>query len=272
VVVSISLVLFMLGMVAMIMLQANELSRYVKENIRISIYLKDGLEQVDVKRFQKSLDASAYVKTTQYIDPETAAATLQEDLGEDFIAFLGENPLEASIDVYLAASHAHPDSVAWIESDLMANPKVKEIYYQKSLLNAVNENVKRISILISGFAFLLLIVAVALINNTIRLAIFSKRFIIRSMQLGGATRAFIRRPFAFKALAHGFYGALIAMVLLAGLLYYGQTNFPEVFEGFGIDMFIVLFGLVIVLGMLISYVSTSLAVSRYLRMKTDKLY
>lgn len=262
----------MLGLVAMILLQANTLSRYVKENIRISVYLKDGLEQVDVKRFQKSLDASVYVKSTQYIDSEMAALILQEDLGEDFIQFLGENPLESSVDIYLTSEYAHPDSVLWIEQELMDNPKVKEVYYQPELLNAVNENVNKISLLITSFAVLLLIVAVALINNTIRLAIFSKRFVIRSMQLVGATKSFIRAPFMGKAIFHGFYGAVIAMVLLSAVVYYGQQNFPAVFEGFEIELFGMLFGLVILLGILISWLSTAFAVNRFLRMQTDKLY
>lgn len=272
VVVSISLVLFMLGMVGLILLQANKLSNYVKENIGISIYIKDDVNEADIKRLQKSLDASKYVKYTDYVDKQEAATRLQEDLGEDFIDFLGYNPLSTSIDVYLKAEFANPDSVQMIEQSWLDNPKVKEVEYQKNLLSIVNENVRKISLLLSGFAILLLIIAVALINSTIRLAIYSKRFLIRSMQLVGATQSFIRKPFVNQGIVHGLYGALIALVLLAGVIYYAQSEMPEVFDMQDVETFAVLFVIVVLLGMFISWLSTTFAVNRYLKLKTDQLY
>ena len=272
VVVSISLVLFMLGMVGLILLQANKLSNYVKENIGISIYIKDDVNEADIKRLQKSLDASKYVKYTDYVDKQEAATRLQEDLGEDFIDFLGYNPLSTSIDVYLKAEYANPDSVQMIEQSWLDNPKVKEVEYQKNLLSIVNENVRKISLLLSGFAILLLIIAVALINSTIRLAIYSKRFLIRSMQLVGATQSFIRKPFVNQGIVHGLYGALIALVLLAGVIYYAQSEMPEVFDMQDVETFAVLFVIVVLLGMFISWLSTTFAVNRYLKLKTDQLY
>ncbi|MDR9399163.1 permease-like cell division protein FtsX [Salibacter sp.] len=272
VVVSISLVLFMLGMVGLILLQANKLSNYVKENIGISIYIKDDVNQADIKRLQKSLDASKYVKYTDYVDKQEAATRLQEDLGEDFIDFLGYNPLSTSIDVYLKAEFANPDSVQMIEQSWLDNPKVKEVEYQKNLLSIVNENVRKISLLLSGFAILLMIIAVALINSTIRLAIYSKRFLIRSMQLVGATQSFIRKPFVNQGILHGLYGALIALVLLAGVIYYAQSEMPEIFDMQDVETFAVLFVIVVLLGMLISWLSTTFAVNRYLKLKTDQLY
>ncbi|KAB1063462.1 cell division protein FtsX [Salibacter halophilus] len=272
VVVSISLVLFMLGMVGLILLQANKLSNYVKENIGISIYIKDDVNEADIKRLQKSLDASKYVKYTDYVDKQEAATRLQEDLGEDFIDFLGYNPLSTSIDVYLKAEYANPDSVQMIEQSWLDNPKVKEVEYQKNLLSIVNENVRKISLLLSGFAILLLIIAVALINSTIRLAIYSKRFLIRSMQLVGATQSFIRKPFVNQGIVHGLYGALIALVLLAGVIYYAQSEMPEIFDMQDVEIFAVLFVIVVLLGMFISWLSTTFAVNRYLKLKTDQLY
>jgi cell division transport system permease protein len=262
----------MLGMVGLILLQANKLSNYVKENIGISIYIKDDVNEADIKRLQKSLDASKYVKYTDYVDKQEAATRLQEDLGEDFIDFLGYNPLSTSIDVYLKAEFANPDSVQMIEQSWLDNPKVKEVEYQKNLLSIVNENVRKISLLLSGFAILLLIIAVALINSTIRLAIYSKRFLIRSMQLVGATQSFIRKPFVNQGIVHGLYGALIALVLLAGVIYYAQSEMPEVFDMQDVETFAVLFVIVVLLGMFISWLSTTFAVNRYLKLKTDQLY
>lgn len=272
VVVSISLVLFMLGMVGLVVLQAQKISDYVKENIGISIYLNEDVKEIDVKRLQKSLDAARFVKDTEYVDKATAAERLQEDIGEDFIDFLGVNPLYASIDVHLIAEYAHPDSVVWIEADMLENPKVKEVHYHKNLLTMVNENVRKISFLLTGFSILLLIVAFALINSTIRLSIYSKRFLIRSMQLVGATQGFIRRPFVLKGIAHGLYGAIIALALLAGVIFYAQKEVPEVFDFGDVELFASLFALVLIMGVVISWISTSLAVRKYLRLKTDQLY
>lgn len=272
VIVSIALVLFMLGIVGLILLQSKNLSNYVKENIGISIYIKDDVNEADVKRLQKSLDATDYVKFTEYVNKEEAAKRLQEDLGEEFIDFLGYNPLSTSIDVYLIAEYAHPDSVAAIEAKWLANPKVKEVEYQKDLLSFVNNNIKKISLILLVFAGLLLLIAVALINSTIRLAIYSKRFLIRSMQLVGATSGFIRKPFLTRGLLNGFYGALISLILLAVVLYYLQQEVPEILNTDDIEIFAFLLIGIMVLGLLISWISTYFAVSRYLNLKTDRLY
>ncbi|MAX79225.1 MAG: cell division protein FtsX [Crocinitomicaceae bacterium] len=272
VVVSITLVLLMLGFLGSILLKARELSTYVKENIGFSIYLNDGVKEVEVKRLQKSLDAAKYVKTSHFVDKETAAQVLQEDLGEDFVDFLGHNPLLASIDVYLNADYAHPDSIAWIEKDLLKNPKVKEVYYQKDLLSVVNQNIKQISFVLLIFSALLLVIAIALINNSIRLAIYSKRFLIKSMQLVGATQAFIRRPFVVQGVIRGVVSAFIANSLIFAAWYFLNKEFPEIFEIRDVELFASLFVIVMILGVLISWFSTSLAVRKYLRIKTEHLY
>ena len=271
-IISISLVLFMLGILGMILLQAKRVSNYVKENIGFSVILKDQVKEVDIVKFQKSLDAADYVKVTEYIDKETAARELTADLGEDFVDFLGYNPLLASIEVRLNADYANPDSLKWIELELMKNPRIKEVFYQRDLVSLVSENIKNISMVIIVFSILLLIIAIALINNSIRLALYSKRFIIKTMQLVGATPGFIRRPFVLRGILNGIYGAMISISLLIGLLFYLQQKLPELFAIQDVEMIASLFGLVLLLGIIITWISTGLAVRKYLRMTTDKLY
>ncbi|PLX11221.1 MAG: cell division protein FtsX, partial [Marinilabiliales bacterium] len=193
-IISISLVLFLLGLLGLLVLNAKRLSDYVKENIGFSVILKENVKEVDVILLQKSLDASEYVKSTNYITKEEAAEELQQELGEDFINFLGFNPLLASIEVHLYAEYANQDSINFIEKDLQQYEQIKEVFYQKSLVSLVNENIRKISLIILIFSGLLLLVAITLINSTIRLSVYSKRFIINTMQLVGANRGFIRRP------------------------------------------------------------------------------
>lgn len=271
-VISVSLVLFMLGLLGLIVLHTKKLADYVKENIGLTIVLKDSIKEVDISQFQKSLDATNYVKTTEFVTKEQAAISLKEDLGEDFIQFLGYNPLLSSIDVHLKADYANPDSLIWIEREITKNANVKEVYYQKSLVNLVNENVKKIGLIILIFSSLLLVISIALINNSIRLAIYSKRFIIRTMQLVGATQSFIRRPFVFRGVRHGIYGAVVAILLLIGIIYWAQQEIPELIVLQDVDLFVTLFAFVIFLGIFITWICTYLAVRKYLRLKTDDLY
>jgi cell division transport system permease protein len=271
-VISISLVLFMLGLLGMIILNANKLSDHVKENISIAVILKDNAKEVEIIQLRKMLDASKFVKSTEYITKEEAAISLQKELGEDFVSFLGFNPLLSSLDVHLQASYANNDSISWIEKDLLANPRVKEVFYQKSLVDLVNENLKKISLVIVCFSSLLLIIAVALINNTIRLSIYSKRFIIKTMQLVGATRGFIRRPFVLAGILQGIYGALISIALLSGVIYVAQKEVPELIELQDVQLFASIFGIVLLIGILISWICTSFAVTKFLKLKTGDLY
>jgi cell division transport system permease protein len=271
-VMSLSLVLFMLGLLGVIILNTRKLSDNFKENIGIQVVLNDNAKEVDAAHLIKTLDASDYVKSTQAVSKEEAAKKLQQDLGEDFIDFLGFNPLSASINVRLKAQYANADSLTWIEKELLDTKLVKEVIYQKSLMNTINENVKTISIGVIIISSLLMIIALALINNTIRLSIYSKRFIIKTMQLVGATQGFIRRPFVIKGIKHGIYGAIIAIVMLIGFLYFLQRQLPELGELQDPNMLLSLFGLVILLGIIISWISTALAVRKYLRLKSDDLH
>jgi len=268
-------VLFMLGLVGLIILSSEKLSTLVKENIGFSVYLKDKTKEVDIIKIQKALDAAIYTKSTEYISKEQAAAILQEDLdpGEDFVSFLdGHNPLPASIDVVLNAKYAHPDSIANIETELMAKEYVREVVYSKTMVELVNENVKQISIFILGFSVLLFLIAVALINNTIRLTLYSKRFLIRTMQLVGATKRFIRKPFILTGILHGIYAAIIAIALLNGMLFLAQRKMNEIIELQDLTMILSLFGGILVTGVFISWISTYLALRKYLRLRTNELY
>jgi len=262
----------MLGLLGIIILNTRKLSDNLKENIGIQIILNDDAKEVDVQHLTKTLDASDYVKSTEFITKDDAAKRLQVDLGEDFISFLGYNPLLPSINIHLKAAYANTDSLSRIEKDLLGSKLVKEVVYQKSLVSMINENVQKISLVILVFSGLLMIIALALINNTIRLSIYSKRFIIKTMQLVGATQSFVRRPFVLKGIKHGIYGAIIAILMLISVLYFAQKQLPELAELQDEKMLATLFALVIVLGIIISWISTSLAVRKYLRLKADDLY
>lgn len=271
-VVSLSLVLFMLGLLGIIILNTRQLSDNIKENIGFQIILNENAKEADVAKLQKTLDVSSYVKSTEFITKEEAAKRLQEDLGEDFISFLGFNPLLASINVHLKAEYANADSVSWIEKEIIDTHLAKEVIYQKSLINIINEKVQKLSLFILIFTSLLMVIALALINNTIRLSIYSKRFIIKTMQLVGATQGFIRRPFLLKGIKHGVYGAIIAILMLTGFLYVVEKQLPEMAELQNEKMLLSMFGLVVVMGIIISWISTWLAVRKYLRLKSDELH
>ena len=271
-IVGITLVLYMLGLLGLIVMHAKKLSDYVKENIGFTVFINEDVSMADIIQLQKSLDARAYIKSTEYITKEKAAKQLQKDLGEDFVGFLGYNPLSASVEVRLKADFANADSLTFLENELVKNKNVKEVSYQKSLVSSVNENLQKISFIILGLSCLLLIIAIAMINNTIRLSVYSKRFLIRTMQLIGATEAFIRRPFLYKGTTQGIIGSVIAIVLLVLTLFFAQKQIPELQELQDATLFIKLFIFVTVLGIIISWISTYLAVRKYLKIKTDFLY
>lgn len=273
-VISITLVLFTIGLLGLLVLHARSLSDHIKENIGFEIILKDGVKEANILQIQKMLDASPYVKSTEYITREEATRRLTKDLGEDFIKWLGDaqNPLLPSIDVRFRADWANSDSLALIKQEILKNPQVKELFYQESLVDLINQNIRRIGIIIIGFTLLLVIIAFALINNTIRLSVYSKRFLIRSMQLVGATESFIRRPFLWRGLIQGFIGALLSLLLLTGLLYLALQNIPELAMLQEMEAVLIFYVLIVLAGMAISGVSTYFAIGKYLKIKTDKLF
>ncbi len=271
-IISISLVLFMLGLLGLIILHAGKLSDYVRENIGFSVIIKEEIKEPAILEFQKKLDTESFVKSTDYITREQAAEDLTNELGEDFVDFLGYNPLLPSIDIRLNADYANNDSLKILESKLLANNVVKEVFYHKSLVDMVNRNIKRISLVILSFSLVLLLISIALINNTIRLSVYSKRFIIKAMQLVGATRTFISKPFILKSLLHGLISSIIAIILLGVVLYFSRRALPELVDLQDIDLFLSLFGIVMVLGLLITGLSTLFAVGRYLNLKSYKVH
>jgi cell division transport system permease protein len=271
-VISISLVLFMMGLLGLIILKAHRVSEVVKENISLEVIMKETAREAEILEMKKSLDASEYVKSTQYVTKEKAAEELQEILGEDFIGFLGYNPLLPTIDVKVKAVYANNDSLEIIVSNLSKAAPVKEVIYQQSLVQLINDNIQRIGIILLGLSLVLLFIAIALINNTIRLSVYSKRFLIRTMQLVGASQAYIRRPFVNKGIVQGFLGGLLAMILLGLSMYLMQSKVPDIIDIADIDLYLQLFAMVTVIGIVIAWFSTFFAVQKYLKMKIDNLY
>jgi len=271
-VVSIALVLFLLGILGLLVLNAKRISEYVKENIGFSIMLKEEVKEVDVIKLQKMLDAKEYVKSTRYVTRKEAARELKKELGEDFVDFLGYNPLLSSIDVHLNAQYANPQSIDTIKKDLRKYNEIKEVFYQKSLVELINQNIRKIGLFLLVFSALLFLVAIALIHNTIRLSIYSKRFIINTMQLVGATRGFIRRPFLFRGIMQGVYASIVAIAMLTGVVYLIQDEFSGIISLQDVKVLAMLHGMVLVVGVIISWISTFIAVNKYLKIKADKLY
>lgn len=273
-VISITLVLFTLGFLGLIVINATSLSKYIKENIGFEIIMKQDAREADIIYLQKILDAKNYVKSTEYITKEDAIKRLSDVLGEDFTDFMGEedNPLLPSIDVRFNADWANSDSLNLIETFILKHDGVKEVYYQKSLVHLINRNLRRISFLLLGISILLLTITIALINNTIRLSVYSKRFIIRSMQLVGATRGFIRKPFMYRSVIQGLISAILALVFLSGIITALWQNLPELQTITDPKMLFILYIFVIILGILVSGISTFIVVNKYLRLKPDKLY
>ena len=269
---SIALVLLMLGMLGLILVHAKNLSNYVKENIVLNLIIDEGAKETDILAFKKDLDGRPEVKQTQYNNKEVAQHNLTKDLGEDFVNFLGYNPLLSSIDIYLKADYANNQNIENLKKSLEKNPLVKEVVYQSSLIDMVNKNINTIGIIILGFAVILMVIAIALINNTIRLAIFSQRFLIKSMQLVGATKNFIRKPFILVAALHGIIAALIAIIILLAVLYYAQREIPDILILQNVSEFAAVFLALVALGIFITGISTWFAVSKYLRLKIYDLF
>ena len=271
---SIMLVLFLLGVFALLMMHAQKLSNHIKENIGFEIVMNSNVKEANILYLQKELDAMPAVKSTEYITKDEAIRRLSEDLGEDFLQWLGneENPLLPSIDVRFNADYANIDSLAVIESQLLANDDVKEVYYQKSLVEVINQNVKRIGMALIVASIILLVIAISLIRNTIRLSIYSKRFLVRSMQLVGATEAFIRKPFVKTGVSQGFFGAILADILLIIMMYWLNKRIPELALIQTPEITVCIYVGIIIIGIILASISTATALRKYLNAHIDKLY
>lgn len=264
--------LFMLGLLGLLILSAKNVSDHVKENIGFQIYLKDDAKEADINRMQKLLDAKVYIKSSEYISKEKAYQIYKDEVGDDYATVLDYNPLPASIDLRLNAAYANNDSIVWIKQEINEFPVVKEFDYRETLVDLINQRVGSISIYFLLFIGLLMIIAIALINNTIRLSIYSKRFLIRTMQLVGATQGFIRKPFIINGILQGVYASVIAIGMLMSVVYFVLTEVPDFLKVIDRQLLLSLFGLVILSGIIISGLSITLAVRKYLRIELDDLY
>ena len=271
-IISIALVLFLMGLIMLMGLLGNKLSVYVKENLSFSIVLKDNIKETEIKKMQTKLDALPYIKETAYISKEEAAKELEEELGENPETFLGFNPLQASIEVKLHADYANPDSLPLIEKTIKSYTSVDELLYRKDMMELVHNNLQRLGVILLTLAAVLTLISFVLIGNTIRLLIYSKRFLIHTMQLVGATAGFIRAPFIRYNLVSGLIAALLAIMLLTGSLYYLQHELDGFIQLLDMRSLLIVDGAMLVLGLLLSTIATVFAVNKYLRMKVDQLY
>lgn len=271
-VVSISLVLFMLGLMGLLAYHARKLSDFVKENIGVTIVLNENATENEILAFKATLDSKSYVKSTEYITKEKAAQKMMQELGEDFVGFIGYNPLPSTIIMHIVAAYTNNESLQQIENEIKKSDLVKEVEYQKSMVNLINNNVSKISFGILGFAGLLLIISIILIYNTIRLGIYSKRMLIKSMLLVGATQSFIRRPFIKTGIWQGIIGSIVAILLLSAILILILKKIPEIAVLQDVGFVAVLFAGVLVFGVFLTWFSNYFAVKKYLNINSDELY
>ena len=272
VVISIALVLFLLGCLGLLVINSKKVADHFKEQVVMTIYLNDTAKEVEVNQLQKTLAMADYTKEAKYVSKEEAAELIKAETGEDFMDFVGYNPLKNSIDVYLKADFVTTEQLTEITETLSNKTFIEEIRYDNDLVELMNDNVKKISFWVLVISGLFTLIAVLLINSSIRLAVYSKRFIIKTMQMVGATKSFIRRPFVWKSIQLGVIGAIIALIGMAIVLYYLDLTFPELELLRNTIMIIALFVGVFLLGVVITWISTFIATQRFLNLKTDQLY
>ena len=272
VVLSIALVLFLLGLLGMLVLNAKKVSDHFKEQVVVTIYLKDSAKEVEIKQLEKSLAMSEYVKSTEYVSKEQAAESMKAENGDDFMDFLGYNPLQNSVDVIVKADFVDVAQLEAIAAEATSKSFVDEVRYDKDLVTLMNNNVKKISFWVLVVSAVFTIIAVLLINSSIRLSVYSNRFTIKTMQMVGATKQFIRKPFVWKSIRLGIIGAIVAMLGMAVVLYYINKTFPELEFLSNTVLVAGLFVAVFIVGIIITWISTYIATQRFLNLKSDALY
>ena len=270
--ISTMLVLLLLGMVVFFVLSANNLSTYVRENISFTVLVSDDMKEPEVLKFQKKLNEKVYVKESVYISKEKALQEQTEAMGTDPAEFLGYNPFTASIEIKLNAEYANSDSITWIEKEITSNKKVMEVSYPQDLLDSVNRNIRKVSMFLLGLAALLTLISFALINNTIRLAIYSKRFLIHTMKLVGASWGFIRRPFLLRNIWIGAISGVMADAVLMGMAYMLVKYEPQLIEIMTPASLLVVMVSVFIFGLAITSLCAYISINKYLRMKASALY
>jgi cell division transport system permease protein len=270
--VSITLVLFLLGLLFLIILNAGSLADYVREKIGFTVVLRDDLPETEISRMEREFRLKSGVKSIRYVDKEAAEKELIKDLGVDFNGFLGFNPLSSSFEIKLYAPYTQKDSLSELERKFMEFPQVREVFYQQSLVSVINENVKKITLSLLFFSGLLFFVFSVLINNTIRISVYAQRFIINNMLLVGATKGFVRRPFIRKSIGLGIWGAVLSCLLLAGMMLAIKRELNGIINQNDIMMLGTVFLMVLTAGIFLSWLSTYISVNRFLKMKFDELF
>lgn len=272
VVISVSLVLFLLGVLGLLVLNSKRVADYFKEQIAITVFLKDSAKEVEITQLNQSLAMAEYTKSATFVSKEEAAQEHQQVLGENFIEYLGENPLQNSIDVYVLADYVTPEKMEEITNELKSKNFVDDVVYDKPLIVQLTENVQRISFWILVISGIFTFIAVLLINSSIRLSIYAKRFTIKTMQMVGATKGFIRKPFVWRSVRLGIVGAVVAMIGMGAVLYYADQTFPQLQLMADYMLLSALFAFILFMGIAITWVSTFVATQRFLNLRTDDLY
>ena len=272
VVISIGLVLFLVGILGLIVLKTNSITEHFKEKVTITIFLKDNAKNIDVEILQAELKRAEYTKSVTYISKKDAAKKYTEEIGEDFVEFLGDNPLKNAVDISLKSEFVTPEKIAEIEQNLLIRSIVAEVTYDKPLIELLIKNINRLSFWMLLFSSLFTLIAIVLINSSIRLSIYSKRFTIKTMQMVGATKGFIRMPFIWNSIKLGIIGSLVSIAGLIAFIMYVDNTIPELAMLENYKILGVLFAAIIGLGILITWISTFFATQRFLNLRTDELY
>lgn len=272
VVLSTTLVLFLLGILGLLVLNTKKVADYYKEKIALTVYLKDSAKDVEVKQLQKTLALAEYTKSADFVSKETAAANLTEDIGEDFVQYLGENPLLNSLDVYINAQFVSTEQLETIAAEISEKNFVEEVSFDKPLVSKLNANIKRVGLGILITCIFFAIVAALLINSSIRLSVYAKRFTIKTMQMVGATKSFIRRPFIWNGVKMGVIAAILALAGMAGVLYYVNKSLPQLQLANDKVLIGSVFAGIFLIGVFITWISSFFATQRFLNLRTDQLY
>ena len=271
-VISISLVLLLVGIASLLMVNAKGVSDYFKENMQVSVMMKQTVSDEEALKFKESLDGERYIKNTVFISKEQGQRELAQQLGEDFLDVFETSPIPVSIDVTLEAGYVSADSLEVVRTEISKSSLVDEVIYQKSLVDALNANLSRISLILGVFIALLLFISFVLINNTVRLSVFARRFTIHTMKLVGATRSFIRGPFLVQSAFQGLFASFIAIIVLLGLMFVMRSEFEQLFEIFRMDLLLIVLGIVVAAGLTICLISTFFVVNKLISLKKDELY
>jgi len=272
VVISIALVLFLIGVLGLIVIKTTSITEHFKEKVSMTIFLKDNAKNKDVEILKAELKKTDYTKSVTYISKKEAAKKYSEDIGEDFVEFLGNNPLKNAIDISLKSEFVTPEKMVDIEKNLSIRSIVSEVVYDKPLIDLLTKNISRLSFWMLLFSGLFTLIAVVLINSSIRLSVYSKRFTIKTMQMVGATKGFIRVPFIWKSVQLGIFGAFVAIAGLIAFAYYIDQTIPELDMFANYEMLGLLFAVIVGLGILITWISTFFATQRFLNLRTEELY